>query len=228
MGFEVNTKDLFEQMEYMMYSKSKGSGSKAQSVSIINFTLESDFFEQEFRKFKDDKLTDKISTISSKKNIINQWHRLKNAEDSLGPYNNDTRYTYHRNFINELASQWKTGQMVSSLEWRGMDLNDFDGTGYVFLENGFPTISFGYTNFISPFFKKMDDINFDLVNLKKGSRNGINNGLSVLVDAETFDYGSQFVNEVTRSGVGFKVGVLHHLDIPSIESIGTRVNVGMP
>ena len=66
-----------------------------------------------------------------------------------------------------------------------------------------------------------------LVNLKKGAINGINNGLSVLVDAETFDYGYQYVNEVSRSGVGFKVGVVHHLDVPSIESVGTRVNVGM-
>ena len=62
--------------------------------------------------------------------------------------------------------------------------------------------------------------------LKKGALSGENNGLSVLLDAETFDYGNGFATIGEREGVGFKASVVHHLDLPVMESTAMQVNVG--
>ena len=57
--------------------------------------------------------------------------------------------------------------------------------------------------------------------MKKGCKNGINNGLHMLLDAETHDYSlSQFGSE------GFSLSVLHHLDIPIMKQTGISVEPG--
>ena len=228
-GHEVSLEDLYALMDHIMYSKNKES--ELKSNELIDLILKSQFFEKEFKEFMKEKLERNGSSdsvhLSPHINNIKLWHRIKDAEVPLGVYNDETKYIYHKNFINELASQWKLGQMVRFLEWKGMDLNDQDGKGDIFLEIGYP-ISFGYSNFIVPHYRKMspDVSDIDLSNLKKGALNGINNGLSVLLDAESFDYGLGFVDVSARYGVGFKVGVVHHLDSPSLESIGTKIDVG--
>ena len=45
-------------------------------------------------------------------------------------------------------------------------------------------------------------------------------------DAESFDYGNGFYGLGERAGVGFKVAVLHPLDIPIIESTAMNIDVG--
>merc|ERR1711946_89219 len=60
------------------------------------------------------------------------------------------------------------------------------------------------------------------MNLQKGALNGINNGLSFLLDAETFDYG-----DGSSTGVGFKIAVVHPMDIGVMESMAINVDIGM-
>ena len=50
--------------------------------------------------------------------------------------------------------------------------------------------------------------------------------LLVFSDAESFDYGNGFYGLGTRAGVGFKVAILHPLDIPIIESTAMNIDVG--
>ena len=53
------------------------------------------------------------------------------------------------------------------------------------------------------------------------SRNGINNGLELLLDAEVYDYA------LSKSGIeGFTLSILHHLDIPIMKNIGVNVLPG--
>ena len=131
------------------------------------------------------------------------------------------------NIITELASQWKFGQMISFIKWDGADMDDNAGYGDVFLEVGYPT-SYGACSFITPYFKRMpnDTDQVTLTYLAKGALNGENNGLTVIMDAETFDYGNGFGDYGERAGVGFKVGIVHHLDVSVLESNGIIVDVG--
>ena len=50
--------------------------------------------------------------------------------------------------------------------------------------------------------------------------------ISLLEDAESFDYGNGFYGLGERAGVGFKVAILHPLDIPIIESTAMNIDVG--
>ena len=52
-------------------------------------------------------------------------------------------------------------------------------------------------------------------------RNGIKNGLQILLDAETYDYGSS-----PNGGEGFILSILHHLDIPIMKNSGININTG--
>ncbi len=56
--------------------------------------------------------------------------------------------------------------------------------------------------------------------VKAFARNGINNGLQLLLDAETYDYASPI-----KSKAGFMFTVLHHLDIAILKQTGS---IAMP
>ena len=53
------------------------------------------------------------------------------------------------------------------------------------------------------------------------ARNGINNGLQLVIDAETYDYASS-----QTGGTGFTLSILHHLDIPIMKNSGINIHVG--
>lgn len=57
--------------------------------------------------------------------------------------------------------------------------------------------------------------------MRKYARNGINNGLKILLDAEVFDYASPF-----ESKEGFVFTVLHHLDIAILKQTGSTAMPG--
>ena len=50
--------------------------------------------------------------ITNRWNRLHLYHQLEDATDALGEYTNETKNTYHENFFQELASQWKFGQMI--------------------------------------------------------------------------------------------------------------------
>ena len=53
------------------------------------------------------------------------------------------------------------------------------------------------------------------------ARNGIINGIKLLLDAETYDYASALT-----SGEGFTMSVLHQLDIPIMKQTGINIAPG--
>ena len=229
---DVSITDLFDVIGNLYFSADDDKGHYDDTTEkysqILDKILDSEFFENRFKEFMNEKLNGSNFDISPPGNKLYIYHQLPDAPEMLGDYNEDTKKTYHKNFLRELASQWRQGQMIPYIKWDGMDPDDIrNETGGVFLEIGYPT-SFGLCNFITPYFRNMppDSDQMNLRDLHKGALNGENNGLSVLVDAETFDYGNGFADVGERAGVGFKVAVVHHLDSAVIESNGMQVNVG--
>ena len=86
--------------------------------------------------------------------------------------NLEVRYRLFRH----MARQWKD-EMILGIGWRGGD------TG-VYHENGFGT-DVGYCDWITP---NTDTTILSLV--KPRSETGSNTGLTLILDAETFDYGT--------------------------------------
>ena len=143
------------------------------------------------------------------------------------------RRHYHEVFLYQMASQWqvtsilegnglfgKVGQMIPFIDWNGAEKGSTPG---VFLGPAFGT-NYGICSWISPFFRMPQKGNErDLLSLVPGALNGENSGLSVLLDAETFDYGNGFYDLGDRAGEGFKVALVHPHDMPIIQQ--TAVNV---
>ena len=226
----MSISNIFDVVGNLYFSPNNvGNETKEKYDWILNNIIESDFFEAKFKEFMNEKINRSSFNISPDSNKLYIYNQVENAEETLGDYNEVTKKTYHMNFLRELAGQWKQGQMIPYLRWDGMDPDDkLNNPGGVYLEVGYPT-SFGLCNFITPYYKHMPSEAPDNMTLKflpKGALNGENNGLSVLVDAETFDYGNGFSDVGERAGVGFKVAVIHHLDTAVMESNGMQVNVG--
>ena len=87
----------------------------------------------------------------------------------------------------------------------------------------------GICSWISPFYsmpsKGKETV---LRSLPAGALSGENNGLSILLDAETFDYGNGFSGQAfgEQAGEGFKVGAVHPLDMPNVQQSGVNVMPG--
>ena len=196
-----------------------------EDLSLLNFIFDSDFFEKYFRDFWAE-ISKKTIENLSKTDVFLYNSGLEEAEKEFGPYNNKTKRIYHENFWNELAGQWKIGQMIPYIMWNGMDPTDPDNRTGVYFQNGYGT-SYGVCSWISPFYR-MPKLGFetDLGYLPKGALNGENNGLSILLDAETYDYGNGFYDLGERAGEGFKIGIVHPLDMPIIQQFGINVNPG--
>merc|ERR1711911_45396 len=82
-------------------------------------------------------------------------------------------------------------------------------------------MDYGVCNWITPNYAFSGSVE-SFMNLQKGALNGINNGLSFLLDAETFDYG-----DGSSTGVGFKIAVVHPMDIGVMDSMAINVDIGM-
>ena len=66
--------------------------------------------------------------------------------------------------------------------------------------------NYGVCSWVSPFFRMPPEGEEQQPrSLVVGALNGENNGLNLLVDAETFDYGNGFYELGQRAGEGFKV-----------------------
>ena len=72
-----------------------------------------------------------------------------------------------------------------------------------------PQLSFNQELDHLPYMSKMFGNYSHNWNIKKGTKVGKANGLSMWLDAETFDY-TYHVN----AGEGFKLAIMHHLDQP--------------
>ena len=93
------------------------------------------------------------------------------------------------------------------------DFNPYFGTDTGICAIIKPQLNFNRSLDNLPFWNKIFD---NTKGVRRGSEVGKANGLTVLLDAETFDYTYHM-----RAGEGFKLSVHHHLDQP-IMSIKAR------
>ena len=106
-----------------------------------------------------------------------------------------------------LSRQYQLNDMILDIDWLGSDLG-------VYYEPSFGT-DFGICDWITPNVES-----FDLNDTTHGSETGTLNGLTLLLDAETFDYG------FTTKSSGFKISLSYHLDMPIISQTGVNVSPG--
>ena len=111
-----------------------------------------------------------------------------------------------------MAGQWTIGQMIMFMRWKGKE--------GIFYQSEYST-DYGVCHWITPNYVWTGSNQFSL-NQKRGALTGINNGLSLLLDAETYDYG-----DGSSAGVGFKIAVVHPMDIGIMESMAINVDIGM-
>ena len=206
------------------FFKTKNEDITPEDEHLLDFILDSQFFEEYFRKFLAE--MKKKSGQSLSKTEVYFYNHAHVSTDSLGPYNNLTKRVYHENFFHEIAGQWRVGQMIPFLMWNGMNPKDPSNRSGVYFETGFGT-SYGVCSWITPFYQMPEQgSEAELGDLQKGALNGENNGLSFLLDAETYDYGNGFYELGERAGEGFKVGIVHHMDMPIIQQSAVYVNPG--
>ena len=87
------------------------------------------------------------------------------------------------------------------------DFNPYFGTDYGICSIIKPQLAFDRNLDSIPYWEKLFGVyNW---NVSKGAQVGKANGLSMLLDAETFDYTFHL-----KAGEGFKIAVHHHLDQP--------------
>ena len=80
-----------------------------------------------------------------------------------------------------IARQFKKGEMILDVEWLGSSKG-------VLFESGFGT-DMGLCEWITPNMTFDDIKNSSLQNNQPGTETGLKNGLTLMMDAETFDYG---------------------------------------
>ena len=95
------------------------------------------------------------------------------------------------------------------LQSTATDFLPFFGTDIGFCSMLKPQLSFNTDLDHLPYMTKMFGNYSHNWNIKKGAKVGKANGLSMWLDAETFDY-TYHVN----AGEGFKLAIMHHLDQP--------------
>ena len=179
----VTIKDTFDLM-FSQYFSPKREETSEETKKLTEFILQSKFFQDYFQNFRAERSHNQSIGISSEMNKIFLYDFLNDEEellDTLGEYTESTKRTYHENFLHKIASQWKIGQMIPHIRWDGMDPDDRQGTGGVYLELGFGT-NYGVCSFISPFYRMPPEgLETSLQDLPKGALNGENNGLSLLL-----------------------------------------------
>ena len=122
----------------------------------------------------------------------------------------------YETIFGELATQWQEGQMIVNMEWSGAKKRRGEKPN-ILLEQGFGT-SDGICSWVTPM---AGDFTLDFLSLKKGALFGQNHGLTLMLDAESYDY----VQNEGR-GIGFKVAVSHPLDMPIIQGGSVDIKPG--
>ena len=223
--YAINVDDVFSLVRKYYFRATNNDPFSQTSDDFLNLILDSNFFETKFLEFLGQNLDNNdtqeaLMSIIPPKNKIASYYDFKfDAEGSLGQYGNLTKVAYHKNFFQALANQWAIGQMILMMRWQGrLGRNSWGGN--LFYSIGYPT-DFGVCQWITPNYQFSGSDAHIFQNLPRGALNGVNNGLSLLMDAETFDYG-----DGSSTGVGFKIAVVYPTDIGVIESTAISVDIG--
>jgi len=122
------------------------------------------------------------------------WHDYHN----LLEVTEDNAEELKRAFLPEIASQFRNGQMISGIS--------FPGHG-IYLQTGFISDMSENCAWMTPYVLEPSGDPWYLVNGIPGCKMGANNGLQLLLDAETYDYASS----PTADSEGFMISLLHYL-----------------
>ena len=197
---------FFEGFERNLTKKEEG---------IKTYILESNFYKSYVQKFLKVAMSRKMNiSLTSEVFLYSeaQFNYLEIKESQ------ESENMFQENVFAEVAKQWEEGQIIVDLKWHG-GKNQNKEKSNVYLEQGFGT-SDGICSWITPMFDKFIG---DFSNLEKGSFFGINKGLSLLLDAESYDYvryegeGLRFNMPIIQgNGVGIKPGYLTQLGVSTI------------
>ena len=148
-------------------------------------------------------------------------------DKSLPTYNKNTSRLWHEVYFDQFVSQWRFDQMIPYISWNGADITDTANETGLLLGLGMGT-TFGVCNWITPLFRMPSTFEdaFDFHKMTKGAYSGLNNGLTLLLDAETFDYGGGHEPTMEHDGEWIKVSIVHPLDTPIMEQTGLDVAPG--
>ena len=185
----------------------------AKHEELLELIFESNFYEKKFKEFYNNNLEAVYSLIPPDDEVV--YHSKVSNDELLGGYSNATKKAYHKSYLQALAGQWTIGQMILLMNWKGK------GHDRLFYQSDYST-DYGVCHWITPNYVFSPGTDEWFGNLQRGTLNGINNGLSILLDAETYDYG-----DGSSTGVGFKIALVHPMDIGIMESMAINVDVGM-
>lgn len=173
---------------------------------ITKTIIESEAYNRLYEQFIESAVNeDQIPDFSNV--YVAKYHSLMEIEE-------EERFDaqYKLAFILEVATQFRAKEVLINVQFNGAGINHDGG--------GFATDVSDTCHWLTPFVKEPGDFQ-DLRTMVTFARNGLNNGLQLLIDAEAYDYASsQFGSE------GFIVSILHQLDIPIMKNTGININTG--
>ena len=178
---------------------------------LLERILESKFFEEKFEQFYQRNLEALKSLVDAEENL--RYYSNVYPAELIGVLSESTKKAYHKSYLQALAGQWTIGQMIIMMRWKGK--------GGIFFQPDYST-DYGVCNWITPNYQTSTGSDEFLINLQRGALNGKNNGLTFMLDAETYDYG-----DGSSTGEGFKIAVVHPMDIGIMESMAINVDIGM-
>ena len=212
--------------------KSIGLELVAYEKSTITLDQFFDYLEYKWIDKSDDTLVvdDTISEIWQKalEKVFERF--IEQNSDSTGGITTNTDF-YHWHTLNELPKEnlvhnstvfWKYffPNLISHTQLEDFLLNlDFNGAG-VLHYGGYLADNKLPRNRFTPFYKKPKDLQ-DIKSYVPYARSGSDNGITFLLDAETYDYAV-----CPSNSAGFVMGVQHHLDIEQTQNYGNNIHPG--
>ncbi|XP_023327060.1 uncharacterized protein LOC111700406 [Eurytemora carolleeae] len=227
MGVKVPIQDIYSLGRLLMeeFVMGREHNITQERQELLDTIINSNFFEEYFRKFLNENDNPRIVNMTNGK-LIN-YDQIRAARSIAGNYTKENKALYHKNFFANLASQWEIEQLVTYIQWNGFDSTQINNTKSTFQQLGFGT-DYGVCVWLSTYYTNpQPGSEGELSMLPTGALNGENNGLSLLLDAETFDNSAMEDNLVgSRVGEGFKVAVIHPLDMPLMRQSGVNIDIG--
>ena len=125
-----------------------------------------------------------------------------------------TEELFKLKYVKTILSQYKIGQMISYFDWSGPQVfHAFGGSDF--------RTDMGSCDWVSGFVFREEPWSLDFGEIQPGSYPGEANGLKLILDAEVFDNGQS-----RSEALGFKIAVLHYLDIAIMDQTGINIDIG--
>ena len=220
--FGLNDKDMKTILDYFLYGMDRDLSREEQELvdnllsSQKYFDLVKDLvrFHGEGEKWPEKYFYTNANTYDFMTSYT-LWRRQNNRsfDQQLEGLNSTVVEMFKLKYFKIILAQYKHGQMIPSMEWAGAQVHHSPGA-----DTG---TDFGQCEWISPLVHMEEPWSTDYRHVPVGSFPGDANGLKMILDAEAFDSGPS-----DSKGIGFKISVLHHLDVPLMSNNGMNIDVG--